>query len=490
MVPRRSPVDAVRPSDVRVLAVAILLLPAVVNLFELTAPLPQGAHPAREIAGYFQALALLRDGAGSYFYFTPDESMTALHLHSLLSAPLLALGWTEGGRAVSLAAMTGAAAAVAAIATQLLESRRLGVVAAGLFWVHPWVLAVATAYTPDALGVLLATLAVLAALAYVEHGAASWFALLSAATVLGAANHLWELSVALPVVAILLWDRSYRATVGYGAIAAAAGGLVVAVTSLQPTGTTHHVQYSAVSSPAALVAPATWLGHLSSPHPINVDVTLSVLLAMVATVFAAIMAWRRRRRVWVILACWLASAVVIPVALPVGYQAHLYYSWAVYAPLAVAGAAVLDRMRWSVPRVHLSATAVLLAVGYVLVFEVAVLSGVLASPLLAQATTPVVEQQSGLAFGETSAAADELAGYDAEPEDITFAGGWAAAARAGTDRVRYGNALGASQVLIYSGRLVRRRRLNTTTAPDIRPNASDCSVAVRRSGEHVAVHSC
>lgn len=58
-------------------------------------------HPQREGAGYFQALAFVRDGVISYTCLTPDESLSVLHLHSLLSASFICLGYHEGGRLVT-----------------------------------------------------------------------------------------------------------------------------------------------------------------------------------------------------------------------------------------------------------------------------------------------------------------------------------------------------------------------------------------------------
>lgn len=71
-------------------------IPGIVLIPLLTAPLPMSYHTAREIAGYFQALAFLRDGILSYTYLTPKENLSGLHLHSVLSSPLVGFGYIEG----------------------------------------------------------------------------------------------------------------------------------------------------------------------------------------------------------------------------------------------------------------------------------------------------------------------------------------------------------------------------------------------------------
>lgn len=86
----------------------------------LVVPLPlANSHGLREIAGYFQSLALLRTGLESYTFVTPFESRSALHLHSLLSVPFLAVGYVEAGRLVSLLSAIAGAYVVGLITKKL-----------------------------------------------------------------------------------------------------------------------------------------------------------------------------------------------------------------------------------------------------------------------------------------------------------------------------------------------------------------------------------
>lgn len=69
------------------LAGCLWVVPALSYLPLLTLSVPAFSHPYREIAGAFQALAYAEDGFGSLWYLTPQENLSGIHLHSLLSAP-------------------------------------------------------------------------------------------------------------------------------------------------------------------------------------------------------------------------------------------------------------------------------------------------------------------------------------------------------------------------------------------------------------------
>jgi len=65
-------------------------------------PIPASFHGHREVAKYFQTLALLREPVQSWYHLTPAESASDPHLHSLVSALLLYLGEIEAGAAMAL----------------------------------------------------------------------------------------------------------------------------------------------------------------------------------------------------------------------------------------------------------------------------------------------------------------------------------------------------------------------------------------------------
>lgn len=139
-------------------------LPGVWFITLLDALIPIYFHRPREIAGYFAALAFAREPVRSFFYLTPAESYASLHLHSFLSAPLLALGYHEGGRLVSLLATIATALILYQFVNELTGKRFAGLVAGFGFWVIPFTQRFAYAFQPEALSIALTT-----AVVYLTH---------------------------------------------------------------------------------------------------------------------------------------------------------------------------------------------------------------------------------------------------------------------------------------------------------------------------------
>lgn len=77
------------------------LMPLVALVPLLDEPVPSKFQSVREIANYYQSLAVVRSGLSSYTYVTLQETDAAVHLYSVLSSPLVALGYVEAGRLVS-----------------------------------------------------------------------------------------------------------------------------------------------------------------------------------------------------------------------------------------------------------------------------------------------------------------------------------------------------------------------------------------------------
>ena len=86
-------------------------LPAFILFPLIFLPIPSQINSLRSVAGYFQAVAVVRLGTQSLFINTPVENLSSLHFHSMLSSPLVAIGYTEAGRLISLLAAVIAVAA-------------------------------------------------------------------------------------------------------------------------------------------------------------------------------------------------------------------------------------------------------------------------------------------------------------------------------------------------------------------------------------------
>jgi hypothetical protein len=124
----------------------LIYVPVVSVIPLLTVELPVTHHQAREIAGYYQSLGLIRLGIESFFIQTPSESFSSgLHLHSVFSSAFLSLGYYEGGRLVSLVFAIVAVTAVAYISVQFVGIR-VALLAPLFLWAHPFFLRSAYLY--------------------------------------------------------------------------------------------------------------------------------------------------------------------------------------------------------------------------------------------------------------------------------------------------------------------------------------------------------
>jgi hypothetical protein len=185
--------------------VALYGLPFLVMLPLLTSPISMWYHAQREGAGYFQALAFTRLGIDSFSTLTPVESLSSLHLHSLLSAPLIELGYVEGGRLISLLAAIVAVILVGRIGYEL-SGREVALLAPGILLIHPLFLTHSYAFMPETLSIALTTGCLLATIRYVNHDDTRYIYAAITCFALGVANHMWEATILLPVVVYLLLE--------------------------------------------------------------------------------------------------------------------------------------------------------------------------------------------------------------------------------------------------------------------------------------------
>lgn len=481
----------------------VAVLPAFVLIPILGAPMPTFDHPRVAVAGYFQSLAVLRDGAASYTYLTPYESGSALHLHSLLSVPVLAVGWTPAGRIISYMAAVAAALLVVGIGHRLFDTR-VGALAPGLLWAHPLFTRFATRWWPEALGIALTVGAVYAALRSVASSGGGgpagpggrpgpagrrWYALALMLLALGITNHLWEASIALPLAFLYARCGAYSRTAG---VVAAAGGtllFVEAVKFLQPDETNLVGSYSVVHHPDLLFS-TEWLFHgdpAGPTDPFAFAISWTVPLSVLACIFLT-----RRRLIaredpttTEFLLVWFASGLAILVALPRGWRHHDYYLWALLVPLALSAGVFIASASQT-----LASAAPLVSRGRgegmdSQTLVTAAVAVVVASALIYGATfetMPVREGRyvdaGGTEPGELVRAGRDLAATNAnDRSQIVFVGRWD---HPFNQTVR---------VLIYGRVPVEKRELRLRFA-DSHREAGNCDATVVKRGRRVTVVEC
>lgn len=318
-------------------------LPAVFLLPLLTTPLPTRYHTLREVAGYFQSLAIARDPIASYTYLTPVESLSALHLHSLLSAPLVALGYYEGGRLVSLLAAVAATTAIYKLTVELFNERTAILSPLGL-WIHPMFVRQAWAFQPETLSIAFTTTAVWLMVRYHRTGVSRWYLLSTIVFIVGIAIHMWEATILLPLFVVLLYRREWRRAGMLIGLGFGSAGTVWWLTDLQPAGAEDLASWSISNPDVSLVfTEFFWMRYLNEPSLVFTAVGVTVPLAIIALAGWAVRAIQTRGLVPLLLAAWLASALPPVVLLPIKYvQSGSYHVWGLLVPLAVTLAIVAE----------------------------------------------------------------------------------------------------------------------------------------------------
>lgn len=496
----RSVGHAIRSRPRATLALALICtLPALVLTPMLVAPLPAtNSHIAVEVAGYYQALAFLEDGFASYTYLTPAESYSALHIHSLLSAPLLALGYIEAGRLVTLLASIVASVLVALIARRLLDTRAL-FLAPVLLWANPLFVRLSARWYPETLGIALTAGAMLALLRYLGSGRTRWYLVSLGCVALGVANHMWEATILLPMVVTLGYHRQWKHAIGVVVITLVAVAGTHWGTLQQPTGAGTLTHFAFYNEPTIFFSPSWW-NHLPeiTTHPLKYAETAILPLALVTLGWLAWRAYRTRERTPVVLGAWLASGAAIPLAIPLGANVHLYYDWAMLAPLAIAMAAAFLRIvdaHTTMPSQQTVRAAVagllVTAVVYGLVFELGLLAGT-PVPLANSIHSSVASPAGDVDVGEAVAAGQTIRARSIDNASaVVFVGEWGQ-----SDGNQYQHIPAAARVVIYGGVPISERSIagDASGAPqfvdrreDVPP---DCAVTVQKHNGSITVDDC
>lgn len=334
----------------RYLKVLVAVLPALALVPLLDNPFGFYYYTGRAIAGYFQALAWLQLGLDSMTVATPMESLSSpVHLHSLLSAPLLALGVQSAGRVISLAAGVGASLGLGAVAAHF-RGPRAGLLATSLYWIHPYTVRMSYVWHPDALSVFLTVTAVYFILRYDETERwPYWIASLGIAC-LAITVHFWEAIIGLPLVAVLFRRRDY---ILGGLTSAGIWGFVVIVhlaSNYQPVIQGSLIEWFGVHNTGLeIFIQASWWKGSPSVAVNPVWYTSHVLILPLSIFMLGYCAFRIKRvryyhnelpQFEILISTWILSGLTIPFLLPGGYLHHTYHIWGLVAPLLVSTAVI------------------------------------------------------------------------------------------------------------------------------------------------------
>ncbi|OYR75719.1 glycosyltransferase family 39 protein [Halorubrum ezzemoulense] len=463
----------------------------------LTRPIAIRYSPAREFAGYFQALSFLRDPITSFSYVVLQESDASLHLSSMVAAPIIGLGYYEAGRLVSLLAAILASVAIASIATDIFDNRA-GLLAPVLLWANPYFIRYTWGIFPEAVSICLTSAALATMIKYNNSGNDQWYWASLSLAVLAVFNHGWEAIILLPLIVILLINREWGRATRTSITIIASLGFVTAITSLQslPANT---MQYAVWNTGVGIYPTEDWLGRW-------LDVSFIPFLFAFRThmyiTVPALIIWTWKARNFSTSACVMLglfiSGLSIPVLLPGGVN-HAYYLWALILPVTLTAAAALswiiqltgDTLR-SVDVQSITIGVIICCVvasgGYILIFEGSIGAS---GPANTNFATPAGSPTDDIRAGE------KLQNIGVETRhDVVFVGDWDANASFVSVYRE-----GAPRIFVYS-KVPMRGTWHWGAVPGAKPtsptllnstdavNRSTCKAIIKKSGDSVHVESC
>lgn len=474
----------------RQLQVLVATVPIAALIPSVTTPL--GTYrPAVEIAHYFQALALLRDGLQSYTYLTPAESSGGLHIHSLLSTPLLAAGVRPAGRIVSVIAAAAAVLMLIMLVSRLM-SPATGLLAGVFLWAHPLFLRFSSTWVPYILSVSLTIGALLGAVLWVTTQQRRWYVVSLGILSVGIFNHTWEASIMLPI-AVLYANRGYYREIAGVVVTTIISLLIfVGVRSLQPRGHDLTQSYSLLHQTEALFS-VDWFFHggFEVWRTWWYFKVLTVPVTLFAIACVGVIYFQTRREDALVIGAWLLSGLSILVLLPRGWMGHGYYAWGVLAPLAtvvawgcrsaldvlahrVGNSSVMLRVDGGSRRIDYMTFAVVIvllisSMGYAVTTQAKQLD-----------TNRVPEEGSKTTWGhghpKQAAGAQLAASNISNPEEIVFIGPWG---RSDAPNRLFTKSSDVGRVLIYSNLLVRSRSLDQPGTPRFANSSSNMTECKR-----------
>lgn len=316
----------------------LLLFPLVV------VPIPSGIAPGAEVATYFQALAYANSGFESLFYIVLQESDASVHLYSLFAAPLVAVGYLEAPRLVSVIFAAISAVVIGVVARQQ-WGERAGLLAPVVLLSNLYFLRYSWAALSYTVAIALTVGAVAAMYQYDKTGDNWWFVGSLILVVLGVMNHAWEATIGLPLLAIVVWRRDWKAAGLLGVTVFGSVGIVTLLTGLQPN-PANTAQYSVIDTGVGILLSMEWWSTWFMPITWeNLYPFIKIQRLHFVASLALLPIWightiRYRRRESLLMASWVASGLSIPFLLP-GGVVHHYYLWATIAPVTLSAVYVI-----------------------------------------------------------------------------------------------------------------------------------------------------
>jgi len=470
----------------------LISTPAIWFIPLLDSLIPIYFHRPREIAGYFASLAFVREPIQSFFYLTPAESYASLHFHSILSAPLIAVGYHEGGRFISLIAVVATAIILYLLAHDLTNSQFVGIVAGGTLWSIPFMQRFAYTFQPETLSIALTTGVVYASYRQVrDEPTWAWPASLLL-LILAIATHRWEALIIAPVIVLYLKARDYQRAVITATVAIVMVGIVGLIVNLQPSNPSQLMGYAIHNQDPLFFQIDWWFAHL--PHPDKPLTTFHVIVtALLPVTFIASLVWgvkfiRTYDTTAGLLFSWHASAMTIPFLFPGGFPAHEYYLWATVAPLSLSIAICIGRTSRAIP-VSLPFNAQEMTL-----FIVLISAGLTGTQVMANEygsldrDTPPRAFMNGLHEYESFGAGERVSRYQSESLSIAFIG------EEFRDHTSDNYAHDHGRVLVYSDVLVRERAPGQPNGRvvyvDNVTNVGGCTMYVKRVGRGLITDRC
>lgn len=480
------------------------ILPVIALVPLLSVLIPIRFQGVREVANYYQSLALVESGLHSFLYVTLQETDAGLHLYSILSTPFVAAGYVEGGRLVS---------AIAAVLTALIIGRLAGklwgttaaLLAPPALLANAYYFRFAWASQPEAVSIVLTVGSVVTLLQFFETDNRRWFGGSLLLLILAISNHSWEATIALPLVALLLYEQRWRDAATVGLVTVGAVVAVRVLTGLQPNPANPTSTYSVVGTGMGIYftpqftdyftrAPYWTWTNISSVHPFGLAYTSHFPGGMaIATYYTGKSVYSRfTDRTALLLASWSVSGLSILFVLPGGLNHH-YYAWALIIPVTLSGVAAVHRVIQLLKSVIGAAAANYAVTGFVgLLVVLAMMNGMVFEAGIGP-TGAVGASDGGVPSATSNTEELVQAGYALREysvdssKSVAFIGDWE------------GRPLAISQVLMYGEVMVR----NTWKEPSgqvatVQPLESaelseieNCSVAVIQHEDNtVEVSEC
>jgi 4-amino-4-deoxy-L-arabinose transferase-like glycosyltransferase len=283
----------------------------------------------------------------------------------MLSSPLIAIGYTEGGRLISwIAAVLAVAVTIRLVQHWIGDETAL--LSGTFLWFVPLFLLSSFSFMTESLSILLTTASVLCAVRAVDSKHNYWVIGCGIFLVLGVLTHLWEAIILLPVVIVFARAGRWRTAIIMGVVTICTVAVSFLLTHLQPRGGSSLSSYSAFGGNnwQYLIDLNWWLppvglldtGSRAASFGVSPLRAVSKLMLLYAVFMLLYWGYQSRREddYSVVMFAWVLAGLSIPIALPRGFLAHYYYTWGLIVPIAITTAKVTKKFIDSSPSITLT----------------------------------------------------------------------------------------------------------------------------------------